>query len=139
MIVIDHLARSARYREFDAALLDETRALTALVEQTGDQIESDLGRGAATLPYFELWTDSAAIGRALARARRHAPRGEPAPRSHVVEIQLPGGAARQATVAFDPRQDEDEGPRAAPKHYVLAVARADRGRRGVARDARVRC
>src|SRR5262249_38566748 len=121
VLVIDHLARSARYHELDASLLEEAHSLTALVEQTNDDIETDLHRGASTLPAYELWAeDGEDVDRSPRLGERHLDRS--APRDAVVPSELPGGAAHQATTASAPRQDE-ELPPAPPKRFVLAVAR----------------
>ena len=84
-----------------------------------------LGRGAATLPPFELWNEAGIpLERSPALGDLHL--DAHAPRGRVVAIALPAGRGRQATVEFAPRQDEEE-PAAPPKHFVLGVARDTAG------------
>ncbi len=131
------LATRRAEADFDAALQARARALVALVEQEGEQIELDYApqffpefERSQEPDYFQFWLgDGTVLLRSTALTVDLAGPGGPA----LQDVALPDGRrGRQVRVAFQPKgpepsaamPDEDAGnaPTGAPHTVVLAVA-----------------
>lgn len=118
-VVIYWVTRSSLYAQFDDGLAARARTLSALVEQEGDAIETDLAREEVAGEYHQLW-----VGDRVLRRSRSLGSGSLRPAAAIEHVVLPDGrAGRQATLRFSPHQSADEVPRAAPIEATFAVAR----------------
>jgi two-component system, OmpR family, heavy metal sensor histidine kinase CusS len=119
-VLVFALARKQMRAQFDDSLIDRATALTALIEQEGNSIETDLGREETGREFHQLWHSS---GKVLRRSRsletdlaRLAP--------GVEEVVLPDGRpGKQATIVFQPHQDTEDGPPGPPMALTFALAR----------------
>ncbi len=125
-VLVYLLTRSQLRAQFDDALATRAHALTALIEQEGGGIETELARDDDGKQYAELWSDT---GKVLWRSRALGHRDlDRVLREHqgiaLAEVTLPDGrAGKQATIVFVPHQDTEDGPAAAPSKLRFAVAR----------------
>lgn len=123
-ILVYTLTRSQLGAQFDDALAARAHALSALVEQDGNTIETDLGREELAHELHELWHPS---GKVLRRSSSLGTRDLTLVTTHGLSIDpvtLPDGSAgRQATFVFQPHQDTEEAPASAPVTLTLAVTR----------------
>ncbi len=124
-LVVYTLTRSQLYAQFDESLATRARALTALIEQEGDAIETDLGREEVTGEYHQLWQGTSVLRRSRSLGARDLTRGTTSASIVTIErVTLPDGRdGRQATLELQPHQDADEHPRATPITITFALAR----------------
>jgi signal transduction histidine kinase len=129
---------NALQREFDAALLAKARALVALTEQEGGQIEFEFDEehmpefGAGASPeYFELWlADGSLIRRSpsfdgsdTTHAARLARRPDAQATPSFWDVRLPDGRrGRQIQVDFVPALDTEDDPAEAKETPALPLS-----------------
>jgi two-component system, OmpR family, heavy metal sensor histidine kinase CusS len=133
-VMVMVMTKATLHAQLDEALANEARALSGLVEQDGEEIESELGDQHAAAAddqrrtwsdhYAELWDGEGDVlfrSPALAQQDLEAEHG-PAAMSFS-SVRLPDGRiGRQVTLRFVPRQDPEE-VQHPPRGAVLAVAR----------------
>ncbi len=122
------LARASLERQFDDSLVAQALAMSALVEQEGEEIESELGRHLSFsrgTEYYELWDqEGGVVERSASLGSRDLVPASAMTRIAVGAVTLPDSrTGRQVTLRFDPRQDTEERPAAARHTAVLALAR----------------
>ena len=124
-IVVYTLTRSQMYAQFDEALATRARALTALIEQEGTTIETDLDREETGAELHQLWQGDRTIRRSRSLGSRDLGRQAMTPSVVAIErVVLPDGrTGRQATLELQPFQDVEEGPSAKPITLTFAIAR----------------
>jgi two-component system sensor histidine kinase QseC len=140
-VYVERLLEKRVTEEFDAALVTRARALVALTEQEGGQIEFDYApefmpefERRERPDYLQFWLDD---GRVLFRTARlgsaDLPRADAlSPEPQVCDVPLPDGrAGRAVQIAFVPRGPEDaddpdevsDAAAAIDRAVVLVVAR----------------
>ena len=123
-VLVYVLARSQIYAQFDDALVMRARALSALVEQEGTTIETELGRQEIETEYFQLWNAGGAVlQRSKSLGASELPRSDS--ELEIENVTLPDGAAgRQVVFTFHPHQDPEDGPPGVPARLTFALARS---------------
>ncbi len=123
-VLVYLLARSQIYAQFDDALEMRARALSALVEQEGTKIETELDRQEIDSEYFQLWD---ANGQVLQRSKSLGKGDLVRTELVVANVAMPDGAAgRQVAFTFHPHQDPEDGPLARPSTLTFALAKPTR-------------
>ena len=119
------LTRSSLHDQFDDALIARAHALSALVEQEGEQIDVELdSEGTPGDPaFFEVWDGETVLVRSTSLRGHDLAR--PSGDLVIEDVDLPDGSTgRQVTLHFIPRVDPKH-PLVGPgKHVTLAIARA---------------
>ena len=132
-LLVYTLVRESLQDDFDRTLHSKVQALSVLVEQDGDDVETDLEqqlmpefRPGPSCEYYQLWTGD---GDTLARSESLVDNGDLRLDDVALDalltrfVTLPDGrAGRQVTYAFAPRREESGD--ASDGRAVLAVARS---------------
>lgn len=120
-VLVFALTWSRMHAQFDDALVNRARALSALIEQDGDNIETDLGREESGAEFHQLWHAS---GKTLRKSASLGDKELGRREAGVEDVALPDGrAGKQATIEFQPALDEDSPPGTAQVTLRFAVAK----------------
>ena len=132
-VVLYALVRASLWVEFDNSLGSKARALAALVEQEGNELELELDEN--SLPefrpsdhaqYYQFWfADDRVFARSSSLKGRDLDRvSGPVDAPAYKSVSLPDGRpGRIVGITFIPRQEDDDRDRAPPLEVTLAVGR----------------
>ena len=132
-LVLYLVARRALWNEFDEALTSKARALAALVEQDGDEIELEIDedslpeyRSSTRAEYYQFWkADGEILARSASLCERNLTQlDRPSTGPAYETVLLPDGRpGRTVRFTFTPRREEADSPAQAPcPPTILTVA-----------------